>query len=357
MSKNKSSVSRSLLNSSMNSESEEVEGNPWAVVPIKTRLYAKDTIEIELSNRKVTKLVCFDQFENLEALWLNNNKLKRIENLDKNFRLKELYLSKNRITTLEGSLSVMKFLTVLLLDNNKLRNLDKQLSLLSKLPFLKNLNLFSNPLAEEPEYRYRVIFNMPKLQILDRHKITDFEKTKAEKIVPEFMNPLSDKANKSKIVNKLNNSQTTNYSSTLLNSTNNSSIANDKVSKQLKLRRPIVHSQKILMSISKSGLKPSKPDPNKHKKAYEKLSITEKEMFIECNQILKRKEAEAKILKEKIEYQLKERELRDFDLPHNKAIEENNKRYLRDDCYDCPELEINEIRRLFNFYDPSKNLT
>jgi hypothetical protein len=51
-------------------------GDPWSVLPIKTRKFAKECTEIVLSNRNINKLVNFENFENLEALWLNNNKVK-----------------------------------------------------------------------------------------------------------------------------------------------------------------------------------------------------------------------------------------------------------------------------------------
>jgi hypothetical protein len=63
----------------------------------------------------------------------------------------------------------MKFIQVLLVNDNKLRNLDKNLKVLIPLSFLKNLNMCNNPLAEEPEYRSRVIYALPSLEDLDRH--------------------------------------------------------------------------------------------------------------------------------------------------------------------------------------------
>jgi len=83
--------------------------------------------------------------------------------------LKILCVANNRLTTLEGSLRNLKFIEVLFLNDNKLRNLDKTLDLLKHFTSLKNLNLFGNPLAEEPEYRSRVICAMPNLAIFDRH--------------------------------------------------------------------------------------------------------------------------------------------------------------------------------------------
>lgn len=346
------------LNTSQIGFQEEVEGNPWSVVPIKTRLYAKETKEIVLSKRKITHLINFEEFENLEALWLNQNKLKKFTGLDTNFRMKMLILSKNNLITLDGSLSIMKFLKVLFLDNNKLRKLDKQLDFLRKLPFLENLNLFGNPLAEEPEYRYRVIYNLASLDILDRHKITDDEKTKADKIVPEYMNPTTNKQGK-----KGSNLRSMSLSETSLEkiveerkhpSRSIQKILDSK-KKVLGPKRAVIHSQKILMKISSSGLKNIKQEKKgKNKKIYEKASITEKEMFIEADAIMNRRKKIETLEKVKKQNEKIERELTLDDLPHNKEFEKNEQKYYKEDCYDCPELEINDIRRLFNLYDPSK---
>ena len=72
-----------------------------------------------------------------------------------------------------------KFLNVLLIANNQLRDLDVFLEFLSKFAFLEQLDLFGNPLAEEPDYRLKIIKYMPQIKILDRHKVTQIERTKA----------------------------------------------------------------------------------------------------------------------------------------------------------------------------------
>jgi len=60
----------------MNSiDDEDIEGDPWSVLPVKTRKFAKDCIELVLSKRNIKTLINFDNFENLEAVWLNNNKV------------------------------------------------------------------------------------------------------------------------------------------------------------------------------------------------------------------------------------------------------------------------------------------
>lgn len=50
---------------------------------------------------------------------------------------------------------------VLLIGDNQLRNLDLFLEFISRFAFLEQLDLFGNPLAEEPDYRLKIIKMMP----------------------------------------------------------------------------------------------------------------------------------------------------------------------------------------------------
>ena len=56
-------------------ELEAIIGNPWSVLPIKNNKYAKDLVEVHLSDRCLNQLEGFEQFPNLEVIWLNNNKV------------------------------------------------------------------------------------------------------------------------------------------------------------------------------------------------------------------------------------------------------------------------------------------
>ena len=76
----------------------------------------------------------------------------------------------NRLTEID-IVKTFKFIEILLLSNNQLKDLDHILSLLAKLTFLEQLDLTGNPVAEEPRYRLRIIQHMPKLKVLDRHGI------------------------------------------------------------------------------------------------------------------------------------------------------------------------------------------
>lgn len=93
--------------------------------------------------------------------------------------------------TLDGSsLTHFKFLEELRLHGNKLRDLQSTLYVLGRLHHLHDLDLFGNPIAEEEGYRYQVIAAIPSLRVLDRHVVTDDDRTKAAMYAP--VSPLHD---------------------------------------------------------------------------------------------------------------------------------------------------------------------
>ena len=98
-----------------------------------------------------------------------------------NFRVKEVYCQNNQLSNVEG-LRRFKFLQVLLIGDNQLRDLDVFLEFISRFAFLDQLDLFGNPLAEEPDYRLKIIKAMPQIKILDRHMVTQIERTKADRM-------------------------------------------------------------------------------------------------------------------------------------------------------------------------------
>ena len=139
--------------------------------------------ELHLANQGFKKLANFEPLVNLECLWVNGNKLSYLSGLERNTRIKELYAHDNLIGTLQGSLKLLKFLQVLDLSNNKLRNLEKILDQLHALKFIRNLNLAGNPCCEEPDYRAFVIHRMPWVEVLDQHMVTPAERTKAARLL------------------------------------------------------------------------------------------------------------------------------------------------------------------------------
>jgi U2 small nuclear ribonucleoprotein A' len=138
-----------------------------------------------LGKRGIDTLINFQSFKNLEVLWLNNNNLVKIDGLDANFRIKELYLHNNNLRTLDGSLKNMKHLNVLTLYNNELSNLDQNIDFLSDFVYLEHLELWGNPLSEEPNYRISVIHALRTLKLFERHNVSDLERISADKFIKD----------------------------------------------------------------------------------------------------------------------------------------------------------------------------
>ena len=162
---------------------EQVVSNPFDTLRIKNAKYAKECTEVNLSNRQISKIGNFELFPYLEVLVLNNNKLKRLDNLDANFRIKELFIDKNLMSSLGGSIRKFKFINHLSAAENNIRNLEKQLKVLSRFNFLEKLNLYGNPCASENQYRLKVIHAIPSLRILDTIEIDTDERIKVAKYV------------------------------------------------------------------------------------------------------------------------------------------------------------------------------
>lgn len=160
--------------------------DPLTCLALKGKKYQAETEEVYLANKGGTILsASFRNFLTLEVCWFNDNKLTRLDNLDTCFRIRELYVQNNRLVSLQF-LQQFKFLRTLLASNNQIRNLDKQLRFLSKLNFLKKCDLFDNSIAEEPDYRLRMIYHAPQVQILDRVGVKLEDRQRAEQIVPNM---------------------------------------------------------------------------------------------------------------------------------------------------------------------------
>ncbi|KAF1406307.1 Leucine-rich repeat-containing protein 72, partial [Spheniscus humboldti] len=99
--------------------------------------------------------------------------------LFKNFCLTELYLNNNELTDISGALKHLRALQILLLHNNQLKKLDKTVKELKGMISLQTLNLFHNPLAQDPDYRLYVIYFLPSVQLLDRKSVTQRERESA----------------------------------------------------------------------------------------------------------------------------------------------------------------------------------
>lgn len=195
-----SPVPSSTTNASLSTAASSSSGvlDPYNCLPKKGAKYARECEEVYLANSGGNTLSeHFHLFESLEVVWLNGNRLSRLDNLESCFRIKQMYLQNNRIVSL-SPLRSFKFVNTLLASNNQIRNLEKQLEILTRLSFLKKLDLFDNPVAEEPDYRLRMIYHVPQVELLDRQGVTLAQRERANETVPNLDKVSAAKAQKDK---------------------------------------------------------------------------------------------------------------------------------------------------------------
>ncbi|XP_041421856.1 leucine-rich repeat-containing protein 72 isoform X4 [Xenopus laevis] len=82
-----------------------------------------DVSELYLGRTGLKEVTDLSRFRMLKFLWLNHNKITRITCLANNWRLSELYLNNNEICDITGCLKHLTSLHTLLLNNNRLANL------------------------------------------------------------------------------------------------------------------------------------------------------------------------------------------------------------------------------------------
>ena len=161
--------------------------NPYAELAQQTDKYANMATELHMGRKGITELWDFENFTNLHTLWLNNNQLQSLEGLEANVRLLNLHCHGNRISRISDTLQHLKFLVSLTLNQNSLTDIEEVISELRHLRNLQYLDLFDNPITQEDNYRLRMIGELPWVQVLDKHKVTDDERKQAKKVLKKFM--------------------------------------------------------------------------------------------------------------------------------------------------------------------------
>eukprot|EP01028_Stygiella_incarcerata_P001661 TRINITY_DN1299_c1_g1_i1.p1 TRINITY_DN1299_c1_g1~~TRINITY_DN1299_c1_g1_i1.p1 ORF type:complete len:469 (+),score=134.18 TRINITY_DN1299_c1_g1_i1:149-1555(+) len=155
------------------------------------------TTELDLSGQGLTSIPSsVASYIHLEVLRISRNAIGRIENLISDplsysvteklpasrrgcVGLRRLYAEDNAIHTLEGSLKHLKHLEVLVLSGNRIKDMETCVQRLRHLNGLRELDLSGNPVAQEAGYRLRMIHVFPKLDVFDKHVVTDRERESA----------------------------------------------------------------------------------------------------------------------------------------------------------------------------------
>ncbi|CAF0984916.1 unnamed protein product [Rotaria sordida] len=142
-------------------------------------LTKKDVLTLYLNNRNIQSIPSLAIFPNLNCLSIDGNHLQDLEFIKTNFALAELYAGNNHISNIKGSLSQLKNLRILHLQNNQISNLNNLTYELRHLSALEDLNLFDNPVTFVHGYRSTIIDLLPKLRVLDRKAISNADRIRA----------------------------------------------------------------------------------------------------------------------------------------------------------------------------------
>ncbi|XP_067417778.1 leucine-rich repeat-containing protein 72 [Emydura macquarii macquarii] len=158
-------------------------GGSWQAIESQLKICGfkrdMDVSVLYLAGQGLKEVPNLSRFQILRYLWLNNNKIQKLTFLINNYRLTELYLNNNELIDIAGALKHLRALQILLLHNNQLKNLDTTVKELKGMISLQTLNLFHNPLSQDPGYRLYVTYFLPSVQLLDRKKVTQKERESA----------------------------------------------------------------------------------------------------------------------------------------------------------------------------------
>ena len=159
---------------------EDGSSDPYSLLEFRTAKHASLATELHLGGKKIKRLANFETFISLDTLWVNNNQLTSLTGLEENIRLRHLYAHCNKIESVEETLRDFKFLITLTLSENKLVDSHEVITELKKLKYLQTLNLYGNAIAQEDNYRLKIISEIPWIKVLDRIKVTPDEIHKAK---------------------------------------------------------------------------------------------------------------------------------------------------------------------------------
>mmetsp|Transcript_35055 Transcript_35055/g.91045 ORF Transcript_35055/g.91045 Transcript_35055/m.91045 type:complete len:274 (+) Transcript_35055:205-1026(+) len=141
--------------------------------------------ELDLRGNKITEIENLGATENqFDSIDLSDNAVMRLEGFPALKRLKQLLLSNNRLARISKNLEAqIPNLEVLVLSNNRFTNLS-DIDMLATLPKLKYLSLLDNPVTKRPDYRLYVVSRLKRLKVLDFKRITPKEREAAASKFP-----------------------------------------------------------------------------------------------------------------------------------------------------------------------------
>ncbi|XP_072026808.1 uncharacterized protein [Amphiura filiformis] len=129
---------------------------------------------LSLAHNRIEKIENLSSCSLMNFLNLRGNQLKAMENLSDLLFLQHLDVSGNFISSLQG-LTSNRMLEVLDIENNHVEALS-EIQHIQDLSILRQLNLLRNPIQGMPDYRLSILYRIPQLSELDRHKAESEQK-------------------------------------------------------------------------------------------------------------------------------------------------------------------------------------
>ncbi|KAI8916718.1 P-loop containing nucleoside triphosphate hydrolase protein [Powellomyces hirtus] len=114
----------------------------------------------------------------LKVLDLRRNRISSLTGLETLLELEELRVGHNSIETFQ-SLEHLTSLRLLDAEHNQLSELTEVFPPITHLSLLRDLNLNGNPLKTDPAYRLQIVFQLPRLRVLDVLPVSPEEKVAA----------------------------------------------------------------------------------------------------------------------------------------------------------------------------------
>jgi hypothetical protein len=161
--------------------------DPYDELPQRSEKYAGLTTDLHMGRKGISELWDFENFVNLHTLWLNDNHLYSLEGLERNVRLLHLHCHGNKIGRISETLRHLKFLSHLTLNQNLLTDIEEVIVELRHLRNITYLDLFENPITQEDNYRLRLVAELPWVQVLDKHEVTEEERKQAKKVLKKIL--------------------------------------------------------------------------------------------------------------------------------------------------------------------------
>ncbi|TNN12794.1 leucine-rich repeat-containing 72-like [Schistosoma japonicum] len=164
--------------------------------------------DINLSNVQL-KLIpnenVFSQLPYLQRLWLCNNQIETLNNcLRKCYSLIELRLNYNQLHSIHKQLYELHCLEILDLSLNHLSSLSEVNKELSRMHFLRELNLIGNPITQQSDFKFCLLNSHSTLTILNKQETlldrSTLNKLKITNHHLKYTNDQSSKRKRSKLI-------------------------------------------------------------------------------------------------------------------------------------------------------------